>query len=110
MQQSQFESAVLDVERTFPSQVVRVRYDLGDDSTGDPAVFFRILLSDEAASRRDQLREVASRVQTAIFQQLDPMDQWGVYPYFSYRSQAEQKQLNDPAWPDRCRSPKICSM
>lgn len=81
----------------FRPEVVRVRYDVGDDSTGEPAVFFRILLSD-SASRRDRLRDVASRVETAVFRQMEPMEQWGVYPYFSYRSQSEQAQLNDPAW------------
>jgi hypothetical protein len=98
VQQSQFESAVSEVEKTFRPQVVRVRYDLGDDSTGEPAVFFRILLSDDAASRRDQLWDVTNRVSTEIVQRIEPLEQWGVLPYFSFRSEAEQTQMNDPAW------------
>lgn len=81
----------------FPQQVVRVRYNFGDDSTGEPAVFFGILLSD-SASRRDQLRNVANQVETAIYRRVEPLEQWGVLPCFSYRSQSEQAQLNEPAW------------
>jgi hypothetical protein len=95
--QSQFESAVKEVEGAFRPEIVRVRYDFGDDSTGEPAVFFRILLSD-TASRRDRLRGIASRIETAIYRRVEPLEQWGVLPYFTYRSQSEQAQLNDPAW------------
>ncbi len=98
VQQNQFDTAISEVERTLHPQVVRVRYDFGDDATGDAAVFFRVLLSDDTASRRDQVLNVADRFESAIYQRVEPLEQWGVLPYFRYRSQAEQTQLNDPAW------------
>ena len=97
VQPEQFASAVSEAERMLGSGVVRVRYKLGNDWTGDPAVFFRVLLSD-AASPRDQLRKVASHVETEIVRQVEPLEQWGVYPYFNYRSQSEQAEMNEPAW------------
>jgi hypothetical protein len=95
--ETQFESAVSEVERMLRPEVVRVRYELGDDSTGEPSVFFRILLSDPA-SRREQLGYVASRISTEIVRRIEPLEQWGVLPYFTFRSQSEQAQLQDPAW------------
>ena len=76
---------------------MRLRYTLGEDWSGDPAIFFRVLLSDRA-SRRDQLYSVTSRVKDAIVQRLEPFEQWGVLPYFSYRSQAEQSMLQEAPW------------
>jgi hypothetical protein len=96
-QQGQFDSAVAEVERTLAPQVVRIRYTLGDDWSGEPAVFSRILPSD-AASRHDRLWDVTDQVSTVIDQRIEPLEQWGVLPYFNFRSQSEQAQLNEPAW------------
>jgi len=65
---------------------------LGNDWSGEPAVFFMIILAD-AASRRDQLLKVTNRVSTLIVQQVQPLEQWGVLPYFDFRSQSEQARI-----------------
>ncbi len=31
-------------------------------------------------------------------QRLQPLEQWGVLPYFSFRSQSEQAVLQEEAW------------
>jgi uncharacterized protein YPO0396 len=98
VQQDQFEAAVSEIERTFRPQVVRILHTLGNDSTGEPAVFFLILLSDETASHRDRLWSVTNRISMEIEQRIEPLDQWGVLPYFSFRSQFEHMQMNEPAW------------
>ena len=69
---------------------------LGDDWSGEPAVFFMVILSD-AASRRDQLLSVSNQVSEAIVEQVQPLEQWDVLPYFNFRSQSEQTKLNQPA-------------
>jgi hypothetical protein len=97
LQREQFAAAVAEIERQLDPHVVRIRYSLGDDWSGEPAVFFRIVLPD-AATRRDLLLESANRVSDAIERQIEPMEEWGVLPYFSFRSQSEQEQLNEPAW------------
>ena len=96
-QQGQFSAAVAETEQRLSPHVVRIRYTLGQDWSGDPAVFFRIILSD-ADSRRDQLLDATNKVSAAIVRHIEPLEQWGVLPYFSFRSQSEQAQLNEPAW------------
>jgi hypothetical protein len=51
VQQAQFASAVSEVEQMLLPEVVRIRYTLGNDWTGEPAVFFKIVLTDAASSR-----------------------------------------------------------
>ncbi len=97
MQESQFASAVAEVERMLSPQVVRILHSFRDDATGEPAVFFMILLSDDA-SRRDQLGEVSHRISMEISRRVEPLEQWGVLPYFSFRRQSEHAQLHEPAW------------
>jgi hypothetical protein len=74
-----------------------VRYTLGEDWTGDDAIFFRILLSDRA-SKTDRLLRVTQRVSDQIVRALEPVEQWGLLPYFDYRSQSEQADLQEAAW------------
>lgn len=71
-----------------------MRYTVDDDWSGDPAIFFWITLSDEAADRK-VLRETSRHVRDFIAQRLDPVGQWGLIPYFNFRSQSEQAKLNE---------------
>jgi hypothetical protein len=80
-----------------PQEVVHVAYSIGQDSTDDPAMFFRIVLTD-AASREDRLADVSGRVASALFNSIRPIEDWGLTPYFSFRSFSEQSMRNDPEW------------
>jgi hypothetical protein len=40
---------------------------------------------------------VSNQVQRAIVQQVQPLEEWGVLPYFNFRSQSEQANLKQPA-------------
>jgi hypothetical protein len=75
------------------SDVVDIITALGNDWTGEPAVFFTVILSDAAASKHDQLLNVAHRASSFIVRHIEPLEQWGVLPYFTYRSHAEQAKL-----------------
>jgi hypothetical protein len=77
--------------------VVRVKHSLGTDSTGESSIFFRIVLTDPA-SREDRLAEVTNRIATVLFDEIRPHENWGLLPYFSFRSESEQKKRNDPEW------------
>ncbi len=77
-------------------EVVRIRYDLGEDWSGDGAVFFRVLLKD-SASERPHLREVARRVAAKIFHEVQPQE-LGLQAYFNFRSESEQATLREEAW------------
>ena len=80
-----------------PQEVVRVAYSIGPDSTDDPAIFFRIVLTD-AASHEDRLADVTRRVASTLLDSIRPIENWGLTPYFSFRSFSEQGMRNDPEW------------
>lgn len=81
----------------FPPGVVNVRYTLDEDWTGDPAIFFWATLSDEAVQRPER-HQNCRRITDHITERLDPLGQWGLFPYFYFRSQSEQAKLKDPAY------------
>lgn len=96
-QPREFDRAVETAISKLGPDVVRVRYSFGDDATGEPSVFFRILLSDEA-SLRDVLFPVTSRIATSLASEIQPLENWGVLPYFNFRSHTEQNVVKEPAW------------
>jgi hypothetical protein len=75
---------------------VYIRYDIGRDWSGDWAIFFRVLLADEA-SRGNNLRTVTKQIVRMMSERLD-FEGMGVIPYFNFRSQSEQAEMRDPAW------------
>jgi hypothetical protein len=80
-----------------PQEVAHVAYSIGQDSTDYPAIFFRIVLTD-AASREDSLADVTGRVASTLFKSIRPIENWGLTPYFSFRSFSEQEMRDDPDW------------
>ena len=96
MAQQEIASAIEKIVRDLAPDVVRIRFELGDDWSGDPAVFFRIVLSDKASNPR-RLREITHKVSDQILKELD-LYAFGLLPYFSYRSASEQAELKEPAW------------
>lgn len=59
--QLQINAAVADVVKELPPWVRHIRYDIAQDWSGQLAIFFRVLLSDEA-SKTGRLRDVTTRV------------------------------------------------
>jgi len=95
-QQAQFEAAVEQAAKRLAPNVVNIIPTLDNDWSGEPAVFFMVILAD-AASRRDQLLAISNQVSEHIVQKVQPLEQWGVLPYFNFRSQSEQTKLDQPA-------------
>ncbi len=96
LKQREIEKGVATVEREFRRDIVRIRYDLGTDWSGDRAIYFRILLSDEA-SRESRLHDAAERVRRRLREKIKP-DEHGVLPYFNFRSESEQAELQEEVW------------
>ena len=88
-------AAVSEVVRLLAPDVVHIRYDIGQDWSGDWAVFFRIVVSDEASRMR--LREVATEVVWRLADRLD-FSSMGLFPYHNFRSVSEQAVLREEAW------------
>lgn len=94
--QGEVEKAVQRAQGALIPDVVRIRYSIGSDWTGDPSIFFRVLLSD-AASQPSRLQEVAQRVASRLIDEVRS-EEFGFHAYFNFRSESDQVKLNDPAW------------
>ena len=92
---SEIQAAISEVERSLADDVIRIRYEIGEDWSGQWSIFFRIVLTDDAAKRR--LLEVRKRVVRGLDQQLDFISM-GVYAYHNFRSVSEQAAMREPAW------------
>ena len=67
--QSEIQDAIVSVERSLAPDVVRIRYDIAEDWSGQWAIFFRIVLTDDAAKHR--LRDVRTKVVWGLSGRLD---------------------------------------
>jgi hypothetical protein len=95
--QTQLENAVSKAIRKLGKEAIRVRYSLDSDWSGDPAIYFRIVLTD-AAAREHVLFDVTQRIEAVLLDALRPRENLGLIPYFSYRSKSEQATSDDPEW------------
>ncbi len=93
--QPEINAAVSEVVRLLAPDVVHIRYDIGQDWSGDWAIFFRVVLSDEAS--RARLREAATKVVLRLADRLD-FSSMGLIPYHNFRSVSEQAVLREEAW------------
>jgi hypothetical protein len=64
--------------------------------TGDPSIFFRVLLSDDAA-KPNRLGEVAQKITAKLTGEVQA-ENFGFHTYFNFRSKSEQDMLKEPAW------------
>jgi hypothetical protein len=93
----QLDSVIEDAIAKLGPDVAHAAYRVREDSTGDPSIFFRITLTD-AAARRDILMDTTHRIRTTLFDELRPIENWGLHPYFNFRSQSERENRRDPDW------------
>lgn len=93
--QAAIEALVADILREMAPDVVRIRFDFHEDWSGDPGVFFRVLLSD--ALDRKRFLEVARRVRDTIWKRVD-FPALGVFPYENFRKESEQAVLKEKSW------------
>jgi hypothetical protein len=93
--QPEINAAVSEVRRLLAPDVQHIRYDIAQDWSGDWAIFFRVVLSDEASKNR--LREITSKVVSQLAARLD-FSAMGLFAYHNFRSVAEQAVLQEEAW------------
>jgi hypothetical protein len=87
-QQPQFFAAVARAADALQLDVVAVTPTLGNDWNGESAVFFQVVLADGVP--RAQLLPLTKRISQSIVQQVQPLEEWGVLPYFDFLTQSEQ--------------------
>lgn len=76
--------------------VARIRVNISTNWWGDPAIYFRVTLSDEASSK-DRLHPTALRVERELDERL-ALRELEHFTYFKFRRHSEQEALKDRAW------------
>jgi len=69
--------------------------EIGKDWSDEWAIFFRIVVTDDAAKNR--LSDIRTKIVRGLARELD-FPVLGVYPYHNFRSESEQALLREPAW------------
>lgn len=93
--QTEINAAISEIVQAMAPDVVHIRYDIAQDWSGDWAIFFRVVLSDEASKTR--LRNIANTVVWRLADRLD-FPSMGLFPYHNFRSVSEQAVLREEAW------------
>ena len=94
--QAEIATSTSAVAKALAPDVVRIRHDIGEDWSGDPAIHFRVILSD-SASAPENLRNAMRRVTSQLEAEVKPYE-LGLIPYFSFRSESEQAELKEKVW------------
>ncbi len=97
LKRDQLDNAVSAMIPLLGPDVERLRYTVEEDWSGDPAIYFKIVLSDDA-SLNDSLRNATMQIEAAIDSHLDPLLEWGLLSYFNYRSHSEFSARQEKAW------------
>lgn len=97
--QSEFFAAVDQVVSSLPPEVADVITTLGTDWDGESAVFFKVILKDNAIPR-SELLAFTQQISWTLIQEVSPLEDWGVSPYFRFLTQTEYAWVKEvePAW------------
>ena len=94
--ESEIKAAVEEVERLTSPRVKWIHYKFDRDWSGDWAIYFKVLLSDEL-SATGKIQETMNEVRREMYERLD-FSALGLFSYFSLRTESDQKRLLDAAW------------
>ena len=93
--QEAVKAAVDEVVAALAPHVIYIRHEFSDDWSGEPAIYFRVLLTDEA-SREENLHPIAQQVRLMLDDRLD-LREMG-YSYVRFRSFSEQQMIKESEW------------
>jgi hypothetical protein len=83
-------------KRALQPDVIRIMYSFAEDWTGKVSLFFRIVISDAAATP-GRLGGTTQRIERKILSETKA-EELGIQAYFNFRSRSEQAELREPAW------------
>ena len=92
----QLDAEIERAKQKLGPEVVRVKHVFQEDSSGEPAVYFRIVLTDPATSR-DNLLKVGNSIEQILRDEIRPYN-WGLRMYVRFRGESEQAKMTDSAW------------
>jgi hypothetical protein len=85
--QGQLDAIVKEAAALLGPEVRQLTFSIGPDSTDEPSIFFRILLSDVAV-REETIVDVTRRIAEVLRATVRPLEDWGLRPYFNYRTES----------------------
>jgi hypothetical protein len=94
--QGKIRTGVQRAERALEPDVVRIMYSFAENVDGEISLFFRVVISDQAAVP-NRLRETTQRIINKVLHHIRA-DELGLQTYFNFRSRSEQALLKEPAW------------
>jgi hypothetical protein len=94
--QNEIRAGVERAQVALTPDVIRIRYSIAPDWTGEESLFFRVLLSDHAA-KENQSRATTQRITLEILNAVKAED-LGLQTYFNFRTESEQRQLKEATW------------
>ena len=96
VERSKIKAGVLRAERALAPDVIRIMYSFAEDGQGNISLFFRIVISDQAAAP-NRLRETTQAIIAKVLREIKA-DELGLQTYFNFRSKSEQDILREPSW------------
>lgn len=93
------QEAVRAAVKKLAPDVQWIRYAITLDWSGDRAIYFRVMLSDDA-SREARLAKLTRRVESFLSEEMK-LAELGLFLYYRYRGRSEQAMLKEPAWSKR---------
>jgi len=94
-QEDKIREEVKAVEEEMKPDVIWIRWHFGQDWKEEWGIYFKVLLSDDAAEHR--LREVSEKVEKRIEERLD-FEDLEIFDHFNYRSESGQAKLREESW------------
>lgn len=93
---AEVDDAIARTLKAVGPDVIHIRYTFDEDWSGDPSLYFRVLITD-AAAKPAGLGQLSRKVSESLCDDLRPTEA-GRFAYFSFRSAAEQREMQDPDW------------
>lgn len=85
------------IAQELAPNMVSIGFRVGRDWSDDPAIYFRVVLPDEA-SQLDRLGQTTKKVRETFYNKLNLLESTHL-PYFNFRNQSEQAKVqDDPRW------------
>jgi hypothetical protein len=94
--QSKVKAGVQRAERALAPDVIRIMFSNGFDVAGGQSLFFRIVISDQAAEPA-RLWETTQRIIARVTAEVKA-EELGLETYFNFRSRSEQAALRESSW------------
>ena len=92
LQEAEFRAAVDRVAHSLSPDVERIITTLEYDRDGELYADLLLIVSDDVG-RRDEIHEVTTKARDLIFEQVDPLLEWGVWPLVSVRTHSGQAEM-----------------